>query len=62
LFETQTRFILRWPARLELTDIAGTWQPAWQLVRGKRAWDHRLLWDARHHCYRKTGILAVPVL
>jgi len=62
LFETQTRFILRWPARLKLSDIAGTGQPAWHLVRGKRAWDHRLLWDARHHCYRKTGILAVPVL
>jgi hypothetical protein len=62
LFTTQTRFILRWPARLKLTDIAGNWQPAWQFVRGKRALDHRLLWDARHHCYRKTGILAVPVL
>jgi Transposase DDE domain len=62
LFETKTRFILRWPSRLKLADCAGNWQPAWQLVRGKRAWDHRQLWDARHHCYRKTGILAVPVL
>lgn len=62
LFEHDTRFILRWPSRLKLADVAGNWQPAWQLVRGKRAWDHRQLWDARHHCYRKTGILAVPVL
>jgi hypothetical protein len=62
LFETETRFILRWPSRLKLADVAGNWQPAWQLVRGKRAWDHRLLWDARRHCDRKTGILAVPVL
>jgi DDE family transposase len=62
LFETQTRFILRWPSRNKLADAAGNWQPAWQLVRGKRAWDHRQLWDARHHCYRTTGILAVPVL
>lgn len=62
LCTTQTRFILRWPARYKLTDVAGNAQPAWQFVRGKRAWDHRLLWDARHHCNRKTGILAVPVL
>src|SRR3954451_15253467 len=62
LFETKTRFILRWPSRLKVADVAGNWQPAWQLVRGKRAWDHRQLWDARHHCYRKTGVLAIPVL
>jgi hypothetical protein len=62
LFEAKSRFILRWPSRLKLADCAGNWQPAWHLVRGKRAWDHRQLWDARHHCYRKTGILAVPVL
>jgi hypothetical protein len=62
LGETQMRFVLRWPARNKLADAAGNLQPAWQLVRGKRAWDHRLLWDAQHHCVRKTGILAVPVL
>jgi DDE family transposase len=62
LGETQVRFVLRWPARNKLADVAGTLRPAWQLVRGKHAWDHRLLWDARHHCARKTGILAVPVL
>jgi Transposase DDE domain len=59
---SQVRFIVRWPSRYKLADIAGRTHTAWQLVRGKRAWDHRLLWDARHHCYRKTGILAVPVL
>jgi Transposase DDE domain len=62
LISAETRFILRWPARYKLADGAGTQHHAWQLVRGKRAWDHRLLWDARHHCSRKTGILAVPVL
>lgn len=62
LCTAQTRFILRWPARHKLADVAGDRHNAWQLVRGKRAWDHRLLWDARHHCYRKTGVLAVPVL
>jgi hypothetical protein len=62
LIETKARFIVRWPARHKLCDIAEHPHPAWELVRGKRAWDHRELWDARAHCYRKTGILAVPVL
>lgn len=62
LCSSQARFVLRWPARYKLSDVAGNERKAWQLIRGKRAWDHRLLWDARHHCYRKTGILAVPVL
>ena len=34
---------------------------AWQLVRGQRRWDHRLLGDARHHGERRTGVLAAPV-
>jgi Transposase DDE domain len=62
LSASHVRFVLRWKARNKLADVAGNLHPAWQLVRGKRAWDHRQLWDARHHCYRKTGILAVPVL
>lgn len=62
LCASRVRFIVRWPARYKLADIAGNEHNAWQLVRGKRAWDHRQLWDARHHCYRKTGVLAVPVL
>lgn len=62
LFAHHARFILRWRSRYRLTDIAGRPSPAWQLVRGKRAWDHRLLWDARRHRLVKTGVLAVPVL
>ena len=62
LFAHNARFILRWPSRYKLADVAGERHPAWQLVRGKRAWDHRLLWDARRHRAVKTGVLAVPVL
>lgn len=62
LFDQQVRFVLRWPSRYKLTDVAGNRVPAWQLVRGKRAWDHRHLWDARRHCPVRTGVLAVPVL
>lgn len=59
----QVRFVVRWPGRYTLLGERTGWQPtkAWQLVRGRRSWDHRLLWDARRHCERRTGVLAVPV-
>lgn len=55
------RFVMRWPKRYGLIDDLGEERPAWQFTRGKRSWEYRLLWDARRRCYRKTGILAVPV-
>lgn len=55
------RFVMRWPKRYNLVDDLGQEHPAWQFTRGQRSWEHRLLWDARRRCYRKTGILAVPV-
>jgi hypothetical protein len=61
LFERDVGFILRWPGRVKREEVGGQRRNAWPFVRGKRAWDHRLLWDARRHCFRQTGILAVPV-
>jgi hypothetical protein len=55
------RFVLRWPARYKLIDEVGRERKAWEIARGKRSWDYRLLWDARRHCQRRTGVLAVPV-
>jgi hypothetical protein len=55
------RFVLRWPARYKLTDATGQERKAWEIARGKRSWGHRLLWDARRHCQRRTGVLALPV-
>jgi hypothetical protein len=57
------RFVLRWPGRYKLLGPRTGWQPAkaWELVRGQRSWNHRLLWDARGRCDRRTGVLAVPV-
>ncbi len=54
------RFIMRWPARYHLVDAVGS-RPAWQITRGKRSQDHRLIRDFHRRNYRKTGILAVPV-
>jgi len=55
------RFVLRWPKHYYLADELGQEKKAWLFTRGKRSWEHRLLWDARRRCYRKTGIVAVPV-
>jgi hypothetical protein len=55
------RFILRWPKNYYLLDEQGQLRKPGQLSKGKRSWDHRLLWDARRRCERKTGILACPV-
>lgn len=59
----QLRFVLRWPRRYLLLGphTRGVPTNAWRLVRGQRSWEHRLLWDARRHCLRRTGVLAVPV-
>jgi hypothetical protein len=60
-FRQSARFVLRWPKRYTLLNLHGEKRPAWQLTRGLRSWEHRLLWDARRRCERKTGVLAVPV-
>jgi hypothetical protein len=55
------RFILRWPKNYHLLDEQEQLRKPGEISKGKRSWDHRLLWDARHHCERKTGIIAFPV-
>lgn len=55
------RFVLRWPKHYQLLDEAGRLRKAWEIPRGKRSWDHRQIWDARRRCYRKVGVVAVPV-
>ena len=55
------RFVMRWPKNYYLLDEHEQLRKPGELSKGKRSWEHRLLWDARHRCERKTGILAVPV-
>jgi hypothetical protein len=55
------RFVLRWPKGYKLVDATGEERKAWEIARGKRSWAHRMLWDARRHCQRKTGVVAFPV-
>jgi hypothetical protein len=55
------RFIVRWNIRYHLVGPDGCKQEGWKVARGKRSWDHRMVWDARRRCKRETGIIAFPV-
>jgi hypothetical protein len=55
------RFIVRWNTSYHLVGPDGQKQEGWKIARGKRSWDHRLVWDARRRCERKTGVTAFPV-
>lgn len=55
------RFVLRWPKDYNLLDEQEQLRKPGELSKGKRSWQHRLLWDARHRCERKTGVIAFPV-
>lgn len=56
------RFVMRWPKHYRLLDDQECLKKAWEVTRGKRSCDHRLIWDARRRCWRKTGLIYVPVL
>lgn len=55
------RFLLRWQKGYNLTDAQGLSRKAWLIARGKRSLDHRLIWDARRRCQRRTGLYYCPV-
>lgn len=55
------RFILRWPKNYYLLDEQGQLRKPGEISKGKRSWDHRLLWDAHRRCQRDTGVIAFPV-
>lgn len=56
----QVRFVQRWPKSWKVCDATGTLRPAWQILRGRRAWDHQQLRDPRQQL-RKVSVLAAPV-
>jgi Transposase DDE domain len=55
------RFLLRWPKNYNLLDEQEQLRKPGEISKGKRSWEHRLLWDARHQCECKTGVIAFPV-
>jgi hypothetical protein len=61
LLSTPVRFILRWRKDYKLIGPGGEVKKAWQWFQGKRAKDHKEIWDARRRCRRKVGILYASV-
>ena len=55
------RFIVRWQKNFKLIAPDGRLLKAWECSRGKRSLDHRMIYDARRRCARKTGIVFLPV-
>ena len=60
-FTHAARFIMRWPKAYQLLDEDGDLKKPGEISKGKRSWEHRMLWDARKRCERKVGIIAFPV-
>ena len=57
----RVRFIVRWNKNYKLIDPKGRWLKAWECSHGKRSLDHRMIYDARRRCERKTGIVFLTV-
>jgi hypothetical protein len=58
--EQNVFFILRWKKDYKLQGPKGE-QKAWQITIGKRSWEHRLIYDCKRRCQRKTGVVVAPV-
>lgn len=56
LARTKTRFVMRWPKHYKLTNLAGEHKKVWQICRGKRSLEHKLIHDAKRNCKRKIGL------
>jgi hypothetical protein len=65
LFDYWTSFVMRWPLGYKLLDEQGAGggraRKAWEITRGKRSIDYRMLWDSHNRAYRKTGIVVAMV-
>jgi hypothetical protein len=54
-------FVTRWKKGLSFVDEDGNERKLGDIVRYKRSWGHKLIWDAGKHCHRKTGVFAMRV-
>jgi hypothetical protein len=55
------RFIVRWKKGNYLIDEHGERHKASEISRRKRSVDHRMIYDCKRRCERKTGIVFFPV-
>jgi hypothetical protein len=57
----RVRFIVRWKKGNYLIDEQGEYRKASEISRRKRSVDHRMIYDCKRRCARKTGIVFFPV-
>ncbi len=57
----RVRFIVRWKKGNCLIDENGERRKASEISRRKRSVDHRMIYDCKRRCERKTGIVFFPV-
>jgi hypothetical protein len=57
----QVRFIVRWKKGNNLIDEQGLCRKASEISGRKRSVDHRLIYDCKRRCERKTGIIFFQV-
>jgi len=55
------RFVVRWKKGNKLLDNWGQERKAWEIARGKRSQDYRMLRDTRTKELIKVGIVVIPV-
>lgn len=60
--DAHVRFILRWKAGNYLIDEHGERHKPSDISRKKRSVDHRMIYDCKRRCERKTGIVFFPVM
>ena len=61
LERTGARFIIRWPKAYTLLSLEGAQKKTWQLARGKRSVEHKLIHGKRRNCKRKIGLYYTQV-
>ena len=60
-FAAKVRFIVRWKKGNCLIDETGQRRKASDISRRKRSIDHRMIYDCKRRCERKTGVVFFPV-
>lgn len=61
LANTETRFVMRWKKGYHLWDAVGNKATAWELVRGKKTKQSRMVRDSRNGGQSRRGVLSIPV-
>ena len=55
------RFLIRWNGKYKLINAKGELKNTYKHSLGKKAASSRKVWDMRRKCYRKAGVLFMPV-